>query len=233
MIQQLKAEFGLCRKNRANFILGACGTFVFCLLMLFSGVGGVKYTASVSLFGLITVWFFLIPWFLSPSSYFLNRKKIVVSSEHMALILGVCKRNFVKTRVLICIAHCVLTASVITLMQIPAYLISGEKYSFLVFGTALVTTLGLSVLSMVILFLCPSHRLALGIPFWCGYCGGVAGGLLGHMQEFTEAKEVFSMFAAVAVVGVIAFALAVVFRYVKTVCEERRGLPKKGSSGKE
>ncbi len=70
MIQLLKAEFGLCRKNRANFIIGACLLFVYCLLLMFSGVGGVKYAASVSLIGFVVVAFFLIPWFFSPSSFF-------------------------------------------------------------------------------------------------------------------------------------------------------------------
>ena len=76
MMQYLKAEFGLCRKNRMNFILGACSLFVYCLLLLFSGVGGVKYTASISLVGGVTVLLFVIPWFLSPASFFQNRKKL-------------------------------------------------------------------------------------------------------------------------------------------------------------
>lgn len=233
MIQYLKAEFGLCKKNRANFIIGACLLFVYCLLLLFSGVGGVKYAASISVFGFVTVWFFLIPWFLSPASYFQNRKKIVVSAEHMALMLGESKRIFIKTKVLICVGHCVLMAGIIALMQIPAYFIGGEKYSLLVFGTELVTVLGFSFISMMILFLCPGQRLVLGIPFWCGFCGGLAGGLLGDMRDFTDNEDVFQMFAAVAVAGVAVFCLAVLYRYIKTICEERRGLPKKRGNGEE
>lgn len=233
MIQYLKAEFGLCKKNRANFIIGACLLFVYCLLLLFSGVGGVKYAAATSLLGFVTVWFFLIPWFLSPASYFRNRKKICVSAEQMALMLGESKRTFIKTKILVCVGHCALMAGIISLMQIPAYFIGGERYSLLSFGTELVTVVGFSFLSMVLLFVCPGHRLTLGIPFGCGVCGGLAGGLIGDMQDFTEKKDVFEMFATVAIFGVIAFIIAVLYRYLKTVCEERKGLPKKRGDGEE
>lgn len=227
MIQYLKAEFGLCRKNRANFIIGAVLLFVYCLLLLFSGVGGVKYAASISLIGFVVVTFFLIPWFFSPSSFFQNRKKICISAEHMALMLGESKRIFVKTKIVICLLHCVAIVCVITLMQIPAYLIAGEQYSLWVFWTEIVAVLGFSCLFMVILFLCPSHRLTIGFMFWSGFCGGLAGGFLGDMQDFEEVKEVVNLFEGVAVIGGIAFLLAVAYRYFKTVCEERRGLLKK------
>ncbi len=233
MIQHLKAEFGLCRKNRANFIIGACLLFVYCLLLMFSGVGGVKYAASISLIGFVVVAFFLIPWFFSPSSFFQNRKKICISAEHMALMLGESKRTFVKTKILICILLCVLITCVIALMQIPAYLIAGEQYSPAVFWTEIVAVLGFSLLSMVILFLCPSHRLTVGFPAWSGFCGGIAGNILGDMQDFTDVKEVVNLFEGVAVIGGVAFLLAVVYRYIKTVCEERRGLPKKSTAGEE
>lgn len=233
MIQFLKTEFCICRKNRVNYIIGVCSLFLYCMLLLFSGVGGVKYAASISIFGFITIWFFLIPWFLSPASYFQNRKKIVVSSEHMALMLGVSKRTFVKTRIVVCVGHCVLMAGVIALMQLPAFLIGGERYFLLNFATGVVTVVGFSFLSMVVLFVCPSHRLVLGIPIWCGFCGGIAGGLLGDMQGFVDRTDVFDLFAAVAVIGTLVFILAVLYRYIRTVCEERRGLPKKRRIGEE
>ncbi len=233
MIQYLKAEFGVCRKNRANFIIGAVLMFVYCLLLLFSGVGGVKYGARISMLGFLIVLFFVIPWYFSPASFFHNRKKICVSSEHMALMLGESKLTFVKTKVVICLLHCVVLTGIIAVMQIPAYLIAGENYSFLVFGTEVVAVIGFSLLSMVILFLCPGHRLTLGLPFWSGFCGGFMGGLLGDMKDMTEDGEVFRLFATVAVFSSVVFILAVLFRYIKTVCEERRGLPKKQAIGEE
>ncbi len=87
MMQYLRVEFGLCKKNKACFILGICWMFVYCMLLLFSGVGGIKYAGAISVFGFVGVLFFLIPWFLSPASFFQNRKKISISAEHMALML--------------------------------------------------------------------------------------------------------------------------------------------------
>lgn len=233
MKQYLKAEFALCKKNRANFIIGACAMFVYCLLLLLSGVGGVSYAASISLVGFVTVWFFLIPWFLSPSSFFQNRKKIVVSAEHMALMLGESKKTFVKTKIVVCIGHCVLMLGIIAVMQIPACLIAGEEYTLLVFGTEVMAVLGFSLLAMAVLFVCPSHRLALGIPIWSGFCGGVAGGMLSNTHEFTDKSDVLDMYIGITIAGGIVFTLAVLYRYIKTVCEERRGLPKKQTAGEE
>lgn len=233
MIQYLKAEFQICRKNMGSFILGACVLFVYCLLLLLSGIGGIKYAATISLIGFVDVIFFLIPWILSPAAFFQNRKKIYVSAEHMALMLGESKRTFVKTKILICVLHCALMVCVITIMQIPAYLIAREQYSLLVFWTEVVAVLGFSLLCMVILFLCPGHRLTIGLPLWSGVCGGIGGGILGDLKDISEDGDVFRLFAAIAIVGSVAFVLAVLYRYIKTVCEERRGLPKKQTAGEE
>ncbi len=121
----------------------------------------------------------------------------------------------------------------VALMQIPACLIAGEQYSLWVLWTELVTVLGFSLFTMVILFLCPSHKMMLGLPLWSGFCGGIAGGILGDMNDMTEDIDVFWSFAAIAIVGSVAFILAVLYRYIKTVCEERRGLPKKSVAGEE
>lgn len=233
MIPYLKAEFGLCRKNTGSFILGICVLFAYCLMLLFSGVGGVRYAASISLFGFVDVIFFLIPWFCSPASFFQNRKKIAVSTEHMALMLGESKRTFVKTKIVICVLHCVLMVCVITIMQIPAYLIAGEQYSPMVYWTELVAVVGFSLLCMVILFLCPSHRLTIGLPLWSGFCGGTAASVLGDLKDMSEDMDVFRVLVVIAIVGSVSFALAVLYRYIKTVCEERRGLPKKQTVGEE
>lgn len=233
MIQCLKAEFGLCRKNRANFIIGACLLFVYCFLLLFSGIGGVKYAASISLVGFVVLAFFLIPWFFSPASFFQNRKKICVSAEHMALMLGVSKRTFVKTKILVCILHCMAIMGIVAVMQIPAYLIAGEQYSLTVFWTEITSVVGFSLLSMVVLFLSPSHKLTVTFLLWSGFCGGLAGGILGDMHDIEDLSEVINMFEGIAVLGSIAFLLAGGYRYFKTVCEERRGLKKKKTAGEE
>ncbi len=148
-------------------------------------------------------------------------------------MLGESKRTFVKTKIIICVLHCVGIACVIALMQIPACLIAGEQYSLSVFWTEIVAVLGFSLLSMVILFLCPSHKLTIGFPAWSGFCGGIAGGILGDMQDFEDVKEVVNLFEGVAIFGGAAFFLAVLYRYIKTVREERRGLPKKPTAGEE
>ena len=233
MISYLKAEFGLCRKNMGSYILSICVLFAYCLMLLFSGVGGMRYASSISLFGFVDVIFFLIPWFCSPASFFQNRKKIAVSAEHMALMLGESKRTFVKTKIVICVLHCILMACVITLMQIPAYLIAGEQYSLMVYWTELMAVLGFSFLCMVILFLCPGHRLTIGLPIWAGFCGGTAASVLGDLQDMSEEEDAFRMLVIIAIVGSVSFVLSVLYRYIKTLCEERRGLPKKQAIGEE
>lgn len=221
MIPYLKAELGLCKKNRANFILGACGLFVYCLLLLFSGVGGVKYVALISLFGWIDLLFFLIPWFVSPISYLFNRKKICVSSEHMALMLGESKRTFLKIRILVCVASWLLLLCVIAVMQIPAYLIAREQYSFFIFGTEVMAVTGFTFLSVIALFLCPAHQLMLGVPMWSGFCGGIAGAQISGVAGVPE-KTVFQQFAVIAIIGTAACVVSVAYRYRKTIWEERR-----------
>lgn len=221
MIPYLKAEIGLCKKNRANFILGACGLFVYCLLLLFSGVGGVKYVALISLFGWIDLLFFLIPWFVSPISYFFNGKKICVSSEHMALMLGESKRTFLKIRILVCVASWFLLLCVIAVMQIPAYLIAREQYSFFIFGTEVMAVTGFTFLSVIVLFLCPGHRLMLGVPLWSGFCGGIAGAQISGVAGVPE-KTVFQQFAVIAIIGTAVCVVSVAYRYRKTIWEERR-----------
>lgn len=225
MIAYLKAEFNLCRKNRANFIIGACGLFIYCLLLLFSGVGGVRYAASISMFGFVTVLLFLIPWFLSPASRFYNRKKISISSEHMALMLGESKLTFVKNRIIVCLLHWFLLLCVVAVMQVPAFLIAGEKYSLSIFIIEIMAVTAFNLFSMIILFLCPEHKLMLGIPLWSGFCGGFVGGftggVFGDFERITE-KEVVRMYVIIAVICAVLFAISVLYRYIKTVVEERR-----------
>lgn len=229
MITSLKAEFNLCRKNRANFIMGACLLFLYFLFLLFSGVGGVQYTATISIFGYVTILLFLIPWFMSPASLFQNRKKICVSSEHMALMLGLSKRTFVKNRIVICLLHWFLMICFITVMQAPAWLIAGEQYSVLLFLTEVLSVTGFSFFAMVILFVCPGQKLTIGIPLWSGFCGGFTGGyiggVLGDMENVTK-SDVTRFFCPVALIGTGLFVISVVYGYCKALCEERKGCPK-------
>jgi len=230
MIASLKAEFNLCRKNRANFIIGACMLFIYCFLLLFSGVGGIQYAATTSIFGYVTVLMFLIPWFLSPASMFLNRKKICISSEHMALMLGISKRNFMRNRIVICLFHWLLMICVITVLQVPAWLIAGEQYSLSLFFAEVLSVIGFSGFAMAILFLCPGQKLTLGLPLWSGFCGGFSGGYIGSMAEdmpeFLD-YSVLRFFVIMAVAGIIVFAVSVLYGYWKALREERRGCAKK------
>lgn len=153
--------------------------------------------------------------------------------EQMVLMLGESKRTFVKIRILLCVLHCLAMMGMIAVMQIPAYLIAGEQYSLLVFETEVLAVLGFSLLAMSILFLCSGRRLIIGLPFWSGLCGGIAGSILGDVQEFTNADDVLNLYIGVAIIGCIVFVFSVLYRYFKTVCEERRGLPKKQIAGEE
>lgn len=223
----LKAEFKLCRKNRANFILGAVVLFIYCLLLLFSGVGGATYAAMISLIGFVTIMLFLIPWFMSPASMFQNRKKVCISSEHMAQMLGISKRTFVKNRIIVCLIHWGLMCCIISVLQIPAGLIAGDNYSVEIFLAELLSVMGFSCFTTIILFLCPGDKLTLGYPLWSGFCGGFAGGyiggVLGELETITM-SDVARLFCPLALIGMVLCGGAVLYAYLKALREERRGV---------
>ena len=99
MNRYIKAEFELFKRQTGNLIGGGCLLFVFALLLLLSGVGGSLYCAYVTIIGYVAYLFFNLAFFLSPASHWINRKKVIITSEQMVLSLGESKRTYVKNKV--------------------------------------------------------------------------------------------------------------------------------------
>ncbi len=223
MNRYVKAEFELFKKQKGNLIGGGVLLFVFALLLLFSGVGSTLYCAYVTLVGYVAYLFINIASFLSPASYWINRKKVIITSEQMVLTLGESKRTYVKNKLFFYLTEYIMIVLLIAVMQIPAVLIAGEEYSVWGFFLEVMIFTSLVFMSFFVLFVVPAKAFLLAIPGWTGFCGGLVGGYFGVMEGMSK-EEVFERFFIKAVVGVVVGVLSVGYRYVRTVVEERGGL---------
>ena len=233
MNRYIKAEFELFKKQKGNLIGGSVLLFVFALLLLFSGVGSTLYCAYVTLVGYVAYMFFNLAFFLSPASHWINRKKVVITSEQMVLTLGESKRTYVKNKLFFYLAGYLIMLLLIAVMQIPAALIAGEAYSIWGFFLEVIIFTAVMFMSFFVLFVVPTNAFLLTIPGWCGFCGGFVGGYFGVMEGLTK-EETFDRFLITAVIGVAVGVLSVTYRYVRTIAEERGGLwMKKPVAGEE
>ena len=233
MNRYIKAEFELFKKQRGNFILGLCMLFVFVLLLLFSGVGNSQYCAMVSIVGYLTYLIFSIAFFLSPASYWKNRKKVLVTTEQMVLALGESKRTYVKNKLFFCMVLYFGMLLLMAVMQIPAALIAGAEYSFWSYCLEALVFTSVVFLSFFMLFVIQAKGLFVAIPGWCGFCGGFVGGYFSVFAEL-EKEKAFEYFLLKAVIGIVIGILSIVYRYIRTVAEERGGLcRRKAVAGEE
>ena len=223
MNRYMRAEFELFKKQKGNLIGGGVLTFVFALLLLLSGVGNTLYCAYVTLVGYVAYIFFNLAFFLSPASHWINRKKVVITSEQMVLTLGESKRTYVKNKLFFYLAEYLMMLLLIAVMQIPAALIAGDAYSAWGFFLEVMIFTALAFMSFFVLFVVPAKAFLLAIPGWCGFCGGFVGGYFGVMEGLTK-EEAFDRFFIKAVIGVAVGVLSVTYRYVRTIIEERGGL---------
>lgn len=221
MKQYIKAEWELYKKNTVIIIIALCVLFLFALLLLFSGVGGVYYSAVVSLVGYVVFLFFIMALYLSPASFWRNRQKVAIPSEQLLLTLGESKRTFVKIRLVAFFSLYLAMILLITIMQIPAYLIGREQYSLWYFGTEVVVLTALAFLSTLVLYIFPARWLPLAIPGWTGFCGGLAGSFLGDLHDLGEVEKIFSELCIFGGIAVIVGLSSMVYRYIKTIKEER------------
>lgn len=221
MRDYIKAEWGLFKKNKAVIIGGFCGIFLLCLLLLFSGVGTAYYANTIAIVAYVVLLFFLIAWYLSPASHWVNRQKIVIPTEQIVLVHGESKRTYLKIRMLVFMVLYFGMVLVIAGMQLPAFLIGGTQYSLWRFGIEVVGFTAFAWSVLPVLYLLPSRWLFLGIPGWAGFCGGLAGGLLSMATRKTE-QQGFEQLCVVAVAGVTLGALAMLYGWCKAIGEERK-----------
>lgn len=223
MNRYIKAEFELFKKQKGNLIGGGVLLFVFALLLLFSGVGSTLYCTYVTLVGYVAYLFLNLAFFLSPASHWINRKKVIITSEQMVLTLGESKRTYVKNKLFFYLAEYLIMVVLIAVMQIPAVLIAGEVYSVWGFYLELTIFTALVFMSFFVLFVVPTKAFLLAIPGWTGFCGGFVGGYIGVMEGLSK-EEVFDRFFVKAAIGVAVGVFSVGYRYVRTIAEERGGL---------
>jgi len=229
MNRYVKAEFELVKKQKGNLIGGGCLLFVFALFLLFSGVGNSQYCAAVAIIGYATYLFICVAFVFSPASYWQNRKKIVVTTEHMVLLLGESKRNHVKNKLFFLLILYFGMLALMAVMQLPAALIAGAKYSLWSYGLEVLIFTFVIFLSFIVFFAVPANGLFLAIMGWCGFCGGFVGGYFSVFAELTKA-ECVDRFWVMAVVGVAIGVISIAYCYIRTVIEERGGLFKRTDS---
>lgn len=222
MNQYIKAEFELFKRQKGNLIGGFCLLFVFALLLLFSGVGNSQYCASVMIVGYVAYMFFNLAFFLSPASHWQNRKKVIITTEQLVLTLGESKRTYVKNKIFFYMAQYLVMFFLIAVMQIPAALIAGEKYSLWGFFLEVAVFTAVVFMSFFVLFVVPARAYLIAVPGWCGFCGGFVGGYFSVLAELPK-DEAFDRFLWKALVGIAVGVLSVVYRYIRTVIEERGG----------
>lgn len=232
MNQYRKAEFELFKKQRGNLISGFFLLFVFALLLLFSGVGNSQYCAAATLVGYVAYLFFNLAFFLSPASHWQNRKKVIITTEQLVLTLGESKRTYVKNKIFFYGVQYLGMVALIAVMQIPAALIAGETYSLWGFFLEVEVLTSAVFMSFFVTFVIPSRAFLLSIPGWTGFCGGFVGGYFSRFAEVTK-EEAFDRFLWKAVLGIAVGVFSVIFRYVLTIVEERRGHVKKTVAGEE
>lgn len=233
MNRYIKAEFELFKKQKANLIIGGCVVFVFMMLLLLSGVGGSGYCAYITLVGYMAYLFFNIAFYLSPASYWLNRKKVVITTEQLVLTLGESKRTYVKNKIFFYVAQYLVMVLLIAVMQIPAALIAGEEYSLWGFFLIIEVFTTAVFMSFLVLFVVPARAYLFAIPGWCGFVGGFISMYFGVFTELSKEVAVEN-FLGKALFGITVGVLAFTYRYLRTIVEERGGLRvRKPATGEE
>ncbi len=226
MKQYLKAEFLLYKKQKGNIIIGCCGLIVYVLLLLFSGVGGTYYNLSTSIVGYVVFLFFSIAMYLSPASYWIERRKVVVTSEQLVLTLGESKRTYWKIRMVAYIAFYLGFVGLISLLQIPAALIAGASYQIWNYVLELVVFTCVVFLFIPVLFLVPAKAFLLAIPAWSGFCGGFCGGMLSRTRQLSKQQATYK-FLPFMIGAFVVGLLCIMYRYWRIGCEERGGIRRK------
>jgi len=227
MNRYVKAEFELVKRQKGNLIGGCCMLFVFALFLMFSGVGNSQYCAAVAIIGYVTYLFICVAFVFSPASYWQNRKKFIVTTEQMVLLLGESKRTHVKNKFFFLMVLYFGMLALMAVMQIPAALIAGAKYSLWSYGLEVEIFTFVVFLSFIVFFAIPTKGLILAIMGWCGFCGGFVGGYFSVFAELSK-EESFDSFFVKAVIGGVVGVLSIAYCYIRTVIEERGGLFRKG-----
>ena len=222
MKQYIKAEFELFKKQKGVLIGGGFILFLFAFLLLFSGVGNAFYCAAVTVLGCIAYVFFVVATFLSPASHWENRRKIIIPTEQMVLLLGESERTYIKIKMIACGLFYLAILGAITILQVPAAFIAGKQYSLWGFGLEVLIFTAVVFLGLTVLFLVPLRVFSYAIIGWCGMVGGFVGGYFGVFAEGTKAQA-FERFWLKTLFCVGIGIVSVLFRWLRAIGRERGG----------
>lgn len=230
MKQYMKAEWELYKKHRGKLITGVCLLPFYMFSLIFTGIIGPDCFIFCTLLGTSMLIAFLTPMYFFPRERLWNRRGCV-TMEQVVLTLGESKRVFLQIRLLawgILILGMVLFSAV---MQIPALLIAGKQYSFFYFLIEIFNILTLFFALLIPICLLPYRYLFLGMSPWVGFCFGIETSVLMSMaEEGIQEKERAYGAAVLALIFFILAGCAFLFRYIRTIREERgRKAPEKRS----
>lgn len=219
MRQYIRAEWGLYRQNRIKMIVGGAFLFLYGLLLLFAGIMEESYIAIASMAGNIALLWFLVPLYFVPLEFWKSWRKKGLSTEQLVLMLGESKRIFLLVRLcawgVLYFGMLLFTA----VMQLPAALIARGSYGISCFA------IEVSLFSMfffsILIPPCIIHFRYLTFV-WSVFIGFQAGMMSGYFEG--DGEE--SLLPEVAVLAVFWFVLAAdafLFRYFRTIRQERGG----------
>lgn len=225
MKQYIKAEWELYKKNYYLLIAGGAAVFLYGLFLMFSGIMEQIHVAVSAMIGIIALLFFLIPMYFSPVHFLQNRKKQNVAAEKMVLALGESKRIFLQVRLLgwgVLYFGIVLFTAV---MQLPALLIARGSYRLSGFAIELCVLSAFFFASLIPPCLVSCRSLLKVWSVWIGVQCGILGGYFS--DGGVEEESMVRVLAVWALFWFVIAAVSFLFRYCRTVREERGGKEKK------
>lgn len=219
MRQYIRAEWGLYRQNRVKLFVGSAFLVLYGLLLMFAGVMEDYHIAIATMAVDAAVVAFLFPLYFIPVEFWKSRRSKGLTMEQLLLMLGESKRIFLLIRLLAWIALYFGILLFTAVLQLPAALIAGESYGISCFA------IEVSFFSMfffsILIPPCIIHFRYLTF-IWSGFIGFQIGMMAGYFEEGGE-ENLLPEAAVLAVFWFILAAAAFLFRYFRTIRQERGG----------
>ncbi|MCH5273343.1 MAG: hypothetical protein J1E35_06695 [Lachnospiraceae bacterium] len=231
MKRYMKAEWEIYKKNRGNLFMGFGLLFFYMIFLIFTGLMGPSGLVFCTILGNITIISFLLPMYFFPTGRRWGRKKWIVTTEQAVLTLGESKRIFLQIRLIawgILLLGMVLFSAV---MQLPALLIAGKQYRIFYFFVEIFSILAFFFAFLIPICLLSYRYLLLGMSIWAGFSSGVMTSGLTSMAEdgIQEERQAYVAMAEALICFILAVC-AFLFRYIRTIREERgRKMPEERS----
>lgn len=219
MRQYIRAEWGLYRQNRMKLIVGGAFLFLYGLLLLFAGIMEEHHIAIATMAGYIAIVCFLFPLYFAPVEFWISRRKQRLSTEQLVLMLGESKRIFLLIRLCAWVVLYFGMLLFIAVIQLPAALIARGSYGISCFAIE-VSLFSMFFFSILIPLCIVQFRYLLFI--WSSFIGFQAGIMIGYFDGDGE-ESLLPKAAVLAAFWFVLAAAAFLFRYFRTIRQERGG----------